>query len=77
MILKLLLITAVIGIVYMMFFKQKSIKKEQEPQKNKQQDADINELIQCPTCGVYVEVEEAILSGATYYCSLECIQKAS
>ena len=75
MILKLLLVAAVILVVYFMFFKQKSVTKKQTKQAKKAEP--VNELIQCPTCDVYVEVEEAILSGATYYCSTECINKAS
>jgi len=77
MILKLLLVIAVIYIVYIMFFKQRNPTNTKQTKKETQHNEPINELIECPTCGVYVEVEEAILSGSTYYCSLECIEKAS
>ena len=73
MILKLLLVGVVIYVVYTLFFKQ----KKNHTQKNESNNEPVNELIECPTCGVYVEVEEAILSGGTYYCSPECVDKAS
>ncbi len=73
MILKLLLVGAVIYVVYRLFFKQK---KSYTPKKDSHNEA-VNELIECPTCGVYVEVEEAILSAGKYYCSSECVRKAS
>lgn len=76
MILKLLLIGFVIYVVYFMFFKKKKQYSKTEETSTKKSEH-VNELIQCPTCGVYVETEEAILSGATYYCSSECISKAS
>jgi uncharacterized protein len=75
MILKALLVGAVIYIVYIMFFKQKSVtatknghKKEQKPQ--------ANEMVECANCAVYVEISEAILSNGKYYCSNECIIEA-
>jgi uncharacterized protein len=75
MILKALLVGAVIYIVYIMFFKQKSVasaakgnKKEQKPQ--------ANEMVECANCSVYVEISEAILSNGKYYCSNECIIEA-
>ena len=78
MILKLLLVGAVIYIVYVLFFKKKTI---QTSNANKTNRADTkqqaNEMVQCATCGVYCELDEAILSASTYYCSPECLTKAS
>jgi len=78
MILKFLLIAAVIAAVYFMFFKtkpavQKSTKKKP---KRKPTAADVNDMTECATCGVYVEVKEAILSNGKYYCSRECLKEA-
>jgi len=74
MILKLLIIAAVIGIVYFMFFKAKPVeKKEHKKTSNKTQ---VNDMTECVTCGVYVEIDEAILSNGKYYCSRECLTKA-
>ena len=79
MILKLLLIGAVIFTVYIMFFKQKSIKETDntKTKKKSQESEEVNEMIECATCGVYCEIDEAILSGSKYYCSTECVNKAS
>jgi len=79
MILKLLLVGAVIFTVYIMFFKQKSIRETPKPKrtKKKQDTQHINEMIECPTCGVYCQLDEAILSASKYYCSTECVDKAS
>jgi len=76
MILKALLVGAVIYIVYIMFFKQKAVKTTQTEKKsqNKQQ---ADEMVECTTCGVYVEISEAILSSGKYYCSQECIDGAA
>jgi len=72
MILKLLLIIAVIAIVYFIFIKKKPLKSTHKHQQN----SDASEMIECTECGVFVELNEAILSNAKYYCSNECIAKA-
>jgi uncharacterized protein len=79
MILKLLLVGAVIFTVYIMFFKQRSINETSEPKrsKKKQDTQKVNEMIECAACGVYCELDEAILSGSKYYCSAECVNKAT
>jgi len=78
MILKFLLIAAVIAAVYFMFFKTKpTIKKStnQEPERAPK-NPEVNDMIECASCGVYVEVKEAILSNGKYYCSRECLKEA-
>ncbi len=80
MILKLLLIIGVITIVYMMFFKKKPSVTEQKKSKTSnsaKESKDINELVKCESCGVYIELNEALLSNAKYYCCNECAQKGS
>jgi len=79
MILKLLLVGAVIYIVYIMFFKQRPTNETPKSKHRKKQEdtQEINEMIECPTCGVFCEIDEAILSGSKYYCSTQCIKKAS
>ena len=75
MIMKLLLIIAVIAVVYLFFIKKKpvqTLEKERE-----QESTPTSDMVACSSCGVYIELEEAILSGAKYYCSKECIEKAS
>ena len=74
MILKILLIAAVIGVVYVMFFKKKTIATEHTEKKSKKPE--VNDMIECENCHVYVEVKEAILSNGKYYCSRECLTEA-
>ncbi len=77
MILKLLIIAAVIATVYFMFFKTKpTIKKRESTGKKPQQKLEANDMVECANCGVYVEVQEAILSNGKYYCSRECLVEA-
>jgi len=77
MILKALLVGVVIYIVYIMFFKQKSVKNRQRNEKKQEQSsAPTNEMVECAHCSVYVEISEAILSNGKYYCSNECIVEA-
>ena len=75
MILKLLLIGAVIYIVYIMFFKQKSVVTATKKQK-KENKPQADEMVECANCGVYTEISECILSNGKYYCSDECIIEA-
>ncbi len=76
MILKFLLIAAVIAAVYFMFFKTKTLTKSTDTKEPKPKNPEVNDMIECATCGVYVEVKEAILSNGKYYCSRECLKKA-
>jgi len=77
MILKLLLIGAVIYIVYIMFFKKRTVPNQRNThnrqQKNKPQ---ANEMVECSNCSVYVEISEAILSNGKYYCCDACLKEA-
>jgi uncharacterized protein len=73
MILKLLLVAAVIYIVYIMFFKKRTI-KETTTQDKKRDKPKANDMIECAQCSVYVEVSESILSNGKYFCSRECIE---
>jgi len=75
MILKLLLVAAVIYIVYIIFFKQKSVTKSNTDKKETKEKPQANEMVECNQCGVYVEISEAILSNGKYYCSNECLQE--
>jgi len=77
MILKLLLVIAVIGIVYFMFIKKKPLKEKVAPKKEKKREKlEANDMIECPTCGIYSELGDSILSNGKYYCSSECASKA-
>lgn len=70
MILKILLVIGVIAVIYFMFIKKKPISSKGNDTK-----LQANDMIECASCGVYVEVGEAILSNGKYYCSQECLNK--
>ena len=74
MILKLLLVIAVIAIVYFMFIKKKPIKNTTEKTKNDEK-LQSNDMVECASCGTYVELGESIISNNKYYCSSECVDK--
>ena len=69
MILKFLLVAGVIYFVYILFFKKSKINLKDENTK----DISANEMVECSGCGVYVDIDEAILSNGKYYCSSDCI----
>ena len=77
MILKLLLIIGVTTAVYFMFIKKKPIKNTNSPKKDeKRENLEANDMIECPTCGIYSELSDSVLSNGKYYCSSECASKA-
>lgn len=77
MILKLLLIIGVIAVVYFMFFKKKPIQNKTTSKKDKKSEKlEANDMIECPTCGIYSELGDSMLSNGKYYCSSECADKA-
>lgn len=74
MIFKLLLIIAIIAIVYFMFIK-KTPTVGREKKASKKETPKTNDMVECASCGVYVDIDEAILSGTEYYCSNECLRE--
>lgn len=69
MLLKIILVLVVIYVVYKFFIKKKPLEKKSD--KNEKQP---NDLVECAKCGVYCELNEAILSNGKYYCSNECLK---
>ena len=60
-----------------MFIKKKPIQNKTEPKKNnKKEKLEANDMIECPTCGIYSELGDSVLSNGKYYCSSECASKA-
>ena len=74
---KLLLIIGVISFVYLFFIKKKPTTKTKETPKTKEKEKlQGTDMIECPSCGIYFEVDDGILSKNHYYCSSECVTKA-
>lgn len=66
---KWLLVIAVIYIVYTFFIKKKSLAPNSKTDKTK-----VDEMVECSKCGVFVDVNEAIVSNGKFYCSDECLK---
>ena len=74
--LKYLLVVAVIGFVYFFFIKKKPLKKPSFKATSKDSELKSNDMVECPTCGVYSEIDDSILSNGKYYCSAECAKES-
>jgi uncharacterized protein len=66
MILKILLVVGLVAFVYFIFVKKK---------KQQKKDQESSDMVECSTCGIYCELDSAILSSGRYYCSKECLKK--
>ena len=77
MILKVLLVILVIAVIYFVFIKQKPqiSKDDSKRSKDKKDELKSNDMVECTQCGVFVSIEDTILSNNKYYCSQECLEK--
>lgn len=78
MILKILLLVGIIAIVYFIFIKKPSqLQKSNQDDRDakKKDEAQSNEMVECSTCKIYCELDDALLSNGKYYCSKECLEK--
>lgn len=77
--LKYLLVIGVIAAIYFLFIKKKPA-VEHSKQNNRggatKENAQSNEMVECSTCKIYCELDDAILSNSKYYCSQECLEKS-
>ena len=71
--LKWVIVIGLIWLVYTLYFKKKPLKPAHSSSNHNLHD---NDMVQCSTCKIYVEVNEAILSNGKYYCSKECLRSA-
>jgi len=79
MILKYLLVIGVIAVVYFFFIKKKpAIRKSNAESKrtSKKEELKSSDMVECSKCGVYCEIDDAILSNSKYYCSDECLKES-
>jgi len=70
---KWLLVIGVVAFVYYFFIKKTPLQTTKK-EKTQPQQEDAQDMIECSKCGVYVEVDEAILSNGKYFCSKECLK---
>ncbi|MEK6659285.1 MAG: PP0621 family protein, partial [Campylobacterota bacterium] len=70
MILKILVIAGIIALLYFIYKKNKAAalnsKKEAKEEKQKEKER-ANEMIECSTCKIYCELNDALLSNGKYY----------
>lgn len=72
---KWLIVVGVVGAIYFMFIKKKPAVTN-EKTTTKKDDIQSNDMVECSTCSVFVEVDDTIISNNKYYCSDECLGKA-
>jgi len=65
MLLKILLLTFIGFLIYIIFFKKS--------RKNNEQISDL--MVECPSCKTFVSQKEAIVSNGKFYCSKDCLNK--
>lgn len=68
MLLKVLAVAVVLFLVYIFFFK-----KSRENIVKRKDDKIEDELVECPSCKVYVSKKEALISNGKYFCSNKCL----
>jgi len=75
---KWLIVVGVVGAIYFFFIKKKPAVQKQNNTKNEEKKDEVqsNDMIECSTCSIYCELEDALLSNNKYYCSSECLEKA-
>ena len=74
---KWLLVIGVVVAIYYLFIKKSAPSAAQESPKKApgaKKSEEVDEMVECSRCGVYVEIHEAILSNGKYYCSKECLK---
>lgn len=66
---KIILLILVLFVIYILFFKKSR-------NVNKKDDKQISdEMVECPSCGVFTSQKEMILSNGRFFCSKECLNK--
>jgi uncharacterized protein len=78
MIFKFIILAALIYGVYILFFREGNLmdkmKEKSKTASRKGKNEDVETVVECHKCGVYISVDEAILKDGYYYCSKECAE---
>jgi len=69
---KLILLGAILYVIYVVFFKNKSTLFSSTEEK-REKDKDAQTVVECHECKTYVSVDEAMLVDGKYFCSKECV----
>lgn len=70
MLVKYLLLIAIGYIIYLVFFRKKTIKDESTPKQDKKENSDT--MVECSECSTFVSEKEAIIKDGKFYCSKTC-----
>jgi len=75
---KWLIVVGVVGAIYFFFIKKKPAVQKQNNNKTEDKKDEIksNDMVECATCSVYCDLDDALISNNKYYCSQECLEKA-
>ena len=74
-----IVVIGLIVVVYLMFIKKRPQVKQNNndsSDKSTKEEVQSNDMIECAECGIYCEIDDAILSNNKYYCSQECLKKS-
>ena len=71
----LVVIGVVVGIYYFFIKKKPIASPHTNEKKQKKETKESNDMVECASCGIYCEIDEAIISSGKYYCSNECVTK--
>ena len=66
---KIIAVVIIAFLIYILFFK----KNREKDIKNKKNEIIEDEMVECPTCKIFISQKEAILSNGKFYCSKDCL----
>lgn len=72
-----IVVIGLIAVVYFFFIKKRPTvtRSDKHDNKQKKDETPSNDMVECSACGIYCELDDAILSNNKYYCSDECLEK--
>ena len=71
---KLIVILLVVGVLAWMLLRP-TFKVNPKNSSHRKKQNDIEEMYECPSCGVYISQQEAFFADGHYFCSKECLKK--
>jgi uncharacterized protein len=72
-----IVVIVLIAVVYFIFIKKRpAVKQNKKDSTNNKEKEQSNDMTECAECGIYCEIDDAILSNNKYYCSQECLKKS-
>lgn len=71
---KILIFTAIIAIIYVLFFRKKSAESrvDSAPRAKNAESENALEMVECEACGTFIAKEEALKKEGKYFCKDKC-----